>query len=77
MTARTLQDEVTALHRAVDDLGTALGAAEADTVDLLDQVRRLEDHLGWHHPGGVCLDVDVTGDALLDPRRDDTGRPPG
>ncbi len=77
MTARALQDEVTALERANRDLSIALGTALDDVVDLIEQVQRLEDHLGWHHPGGVCLDVDVSGDALLDPRRDDTGRPPG
>ena len=75
--ARTLQDEVVALGRANDDLAAGLGRAEDDVVDLIEQVRRLEDHLDWHHPGGVCLDVDVSGDALLDPRRDAAGRPPG
>ncbi len=74
---RTLQDEIVALRRANDDLAGELGRAEDAFVDLIAERDSLEAHLGWHHPGGVCLDVDVTGDALLDPRRDDTGRPPG
>ncbi len=71
------QDELVAMRRAIDELGTALGAAEADAVDLIAERDSLAAHLDLHHPDGICLDVDVTGDALLDPRRDDAGRPPG
>ncbi len=71
------QDEIVALRRANDDLAAELGAAEDTIVDLVAELDSLTDHLDLHHPDGVCLDVDVAGDALLDSRRDDAGRPPG
>ncbi len=58
--APTLQDQVAALERANHDQAVELGVAQSDVVELLYQLHDVQSHLDWHHPGGVCLDGDVT-----------------